>query len=92
MHSPTARTHHEMLHIFCEICGVKKNSHQARKINPALLEKRKSFSGYANYDITDERFPKVLCKIFCKKQKKNKNKISPPYRIVSCLNRINSLI
>ena len=61
MHSTAARTHHDMLHICCGICGVKKNPHLVRKITPVLLEKIKSFSGYANYDITDERFPKVLC-------------------------------
>ena len=30
-------------------------------MTPALLGKIKSLSGYANYDITDERFPKVSC-------------------------------
>ena len=80
-----------MLQICCGICGVKKNPQQLRKITPALLEKIKSFSGYANYDLTDERFPKVLCNdhyiavhvsYSAKKSSEYKNKIpekSPPF-------------
>ena len=59
MHSTAARNHNDMLQICCDICGVKKNPQQVTKI--IFLEKTKSFSGDANYDITDKRFPKVLC-------------------------------
>ena len=60
MHS-TARNHNDMLQICCRICGVKKNPQQVTKITPVFLVKIKSFSGYANYDITDKKFPKVSC-------------------------------
>ena len=57
-----ARTHIDMLQNCCGICGIKKKSEQLRKISDLILEKIKSVEGYDDYDVNDDRYPKVICK------------------------------
>ena len=57
----TARTHGDMLHVCCGICGQKKSPDKLRKITDNILTKIKTIKGYEHYDINDDRYPKVIC-------------------------------
>ena len=56
-----ARTHIDMLQVCCGICGIKKKPYQLKKITYNILIKLKSIDGYSDYDLNDDRYPKVLC-------------------------------
>ena len=58
---PNARTHQDMLQVCCGICGIKKNPNQLRKITENILSKIKQINGYNDYNLYDERYPKVIC-------------------------------
>ena len=55
------RTHLDMLQLCCGVCGVKKKPEQLHKITPNLLSKLHQMNGYADYDLEDDRYPKVIC-------------------------------
>ena len=52
----------DMLQICCGICGIKKKPDQLRKISDLTLERIKTIEGYEEYDINDDRYPKMICK------------------------------
>ena len=56
------RTHIDMLQICCGVCGKRKNAHCLRKITDNILSKIKSIQGYEDYNLCDERYPKMICK------------------------------
>lgn len=60
-HQNKKRTHNDMLHLCCGICGIKKKPEQLRKITDNVLSKIKKMEGYENYNLQDERYPKVIC-------------------------------
>lgn len=55
------RTHFDMLHLCCGICGHKKNPNQLRSISESILVQIKSIDGYQDYNLNDDRYPKVIC-------------------------------
>ena len=57
-----AKTHKDMLKCCCGICGLQKKSNQLRKITNLILERIKTIDGYKDYDINDDRYPKVISK------------------------------
>ena len=57
----SARTHQDMLQVCCGICGIKKNPSQVRKITANVLMKTKKIPGYTDYNLNDDRYPKVVC-------------------------------
>ena len=58
-----ARKHVDMLHICCGICGQKKTQGQLRKITDHILMQIKCIDGYRDYNLSDDRFPKMICHI-----------------------------
>ena len=54
-------THTDMLQLCCGICGRKRKPPQLSKITDNILAKMKSIEGYSEYDLADDRYPKVLC-------------------------------
>ena len=58
-----ARNHLDMLQICCGICGQKKNLQNLTPISDKVLSQIKSIDGYKNYDINDDRYPKMICEI-----------------------------
>ena len=55
-----ARNHHDMLQLCCGVCSVKKKL-ELHKTTPNLLSKLHQMNGYADYDLEDDRYPKVIC-------------------------------
>ena len=55
------RDHTAMLNLCCGICGIKRKSHQIRKITDQILTKIKSTPGYKDYNLNDPKYPKVIC-------------------------------
>ena len=60
-HLKRARDHHDMLNICCGICGFKKQPSKLRKITDGVLTQIKAVPDYAEYDLIDPRYPKVIC-------------------------------
>ena len=74
----TPKTHHDMLMVFCAVCGHKKKNDQLSKISlhvASLIKTKQSSS----FDLDDDRFPKVIC-TSCRPKltKKNCNLPEPP--------------
>ena len=56
-----ARKHVDMLQICCGVCGWKKAPNQLRKITDNILMQMKCIDGYLDYDLHDDRYPKMIC-------------------------------
>ena len=56
-----ARNHIDMLQICCGICGPKKKRGLLRKITEHILKQIKCIDGYKDYNLSDDRFPKMIC-------------------------------
>ena len=58
-----ARNHVDMLQICCGICGIKKKQGLLRKITEHILMQIKCIDGYKDYNLSDDRFPKMICQM-----------------------------
>lgn len=58
-----ARKHADMLLVCCGICGHKKKQGLLRKITDHTLMQIKCIDGYKDYNLSDDRFPKMICDI-----------------------------
>ena len=58
-----AKKHADMLQICCGICGQKKKQGLLRKITNHILMQIKCIDGYRDYNLFDDRFPKMICHI-----------------------------
>ena len=72
------KTHHDMLMVFCAVCGHKKKKDQLRDISlhiAGLIQEKQN----TLFDLKDDRFPKVICKT-CRPKltKQNCNLPEPP--------------
>ena len=50
-----------MLQLCCSVCGVNKKPEQLHRITPNLLSKLHQMNGYADFNLEDDRYPKVIC-------------------------------
>ena len=50
-----------MLQKCCGICGQKKTTKQLRKITENIYKMIKATNGYEDYDINNNKYPKVIC-------------------------------
>ena len=74
-------THTDMLQLCCGICGRKRKPPQLRKITDNILAKMKSIEGYSEYDLADDRYPKVLCsEHYCAVIERNSDKPISKYK------------
>ena len=74
----THKSHLDMLQLCCGICGLKKNQQQLRLMSECVLIHIKSIDGYKDYDINDDRYPKVICE---QHQRAVREKVNNPSKI-----------
>ena len=80
-----ARTHLDMLQLCCGICGEKKNPKILSHITEYILNQIKAIDGYQNYDLKDDRYPKVICQ---KDRRAVREKATNPFEAINLICRL----
>ena len=89
-----AKTHLDMLQLCCGICGEKKNPKILSPITEYILNQIKAIDGYQNYDLNDDRYPKVICQKdrgAVREKVKNPFKVSYKFNLPSIIPRFNQI-